>query len=294
MDMGEEAEADLVKQLDDEKAAHAKSLEEVGAITSAVAELESEKDSLKAQLAETTINQEATADADVAVAGARVAALETQMSALVEEHSQALLQDTMDMGTETKAELVKQLDDEKAAHAKSCDDITGIAAELEARATKAKSDANAVKAQLAEMTGKQEVSADADAAAASAHSLLPELESQLSSQEEEHSQALQDTMDMGEEAEADLVKQLDDEKAAHAKSLEEVGAITSAVAELESEKEALKAQLAESAGKQEATADADVAAASARVTELDSKLKSRERALAGTAGHDGYGCSDRG
>ena len=70
---------------------------------------------------------------------------------------------------------MKQLDDEKAAHAKSREDITSIATELEACATKAESEVEALTTQLAESAGKQEASTDADAAAESGVALESQL-----------------------------------------------------------------------------------------------------------------------
>ena len=102
------------------------------------------------------------------------------------------------MGAAIEADLVKQLDDEKVADVKSLEDIAGFRTELEARATKAEAETEALKTHLAESAGKQEAST-ADVAA---EACVTEPETQL----KKHSQGLQDTMDMGTNTEADPVR----------------------------------------------------------------------------------------
>ena len=160
-----------------------------------VAELRSENESLQARLPQSADKQETLAGADAGAEAyvaetqlrtlARVAeSRETRLTAQEDEHSQALQDDTVDMGTKTEADLVKQLDDEKAAHAKlvvEVGTITSAVPELEARATRAEAEAEALTTQLAESSAL----------------VAESRETKLKAQEEQHSQALQDKMDMG-------------------------------------------------------------------------------------------------
>ena len=94
-------------------------------------------------------------------------------------------------------------------------ELAAESADMEAWKASSQAQAEKLAVAASKLADMEEAAADAEKEGNAAGVRVAELQAQLEAVEEEHSQVLQDTIDMVAETETDLVVQLDDEKSAH-------------------------------------------------------------------------------